>query len=39
MVIFVMLEEKEDPSSVPIGNDFQADANVAIGLRIKLNCM
>ncbi len=39
MVIFVMLKEKEDPSSVPIGDDSQADANVALSLRIELNCM
>ncbi len=39
MVIFVMLEEKDDPSSIPIGDDSQADANVALGLRIESNCM
>ncbi len=39
MVIFVILDEKEDPSFVPMGDDSQADVKVALGLRIELNCM
>ena len=34
-----MLAENDEPSSAAIGDDSQADAKVAQGLRIKSNCM